>query len=80
MRRYGTSGPAPSNLVGKPAPEWALKDADGLEHKLADYRGTVVVIDFWAPWCGWCKLAMPALPKLLEKSAGRDVTQQYAVA
>jgi thiol-disulfide isomerase/thioredoxin len=64
---------APSNLVGKPAPEWALKDADGLEHKLADYRGKVVVIDFWATWCGWCKLAMPGLQKLHEKYAGRDV-------
>ncbi len=43
------------------------------EFRLEDYRGKVVVMDFWATWCGPCKLAMPGLQKLHEKYKDRDV-------
>jgi len=66
--------PAGKVDVGAVAPEFALKDASGKEHKLSDYKGRVVVLDFWATWCGPCKMAMPGLQKLHTKYKGRGVS------
>ncbi|MCB9848216.1 MAG: TlpA family protein disulfide reductase [Phycisphaeraceae bacterium] len=59
--------------IGAAAPAWTLKDPDGVEHSLADYRGKVVVLDFWATWCGPCKQAMPGVQKLHEDYKDRGV-------
>ncbi len=53
------------------APDWALRDADGKEHRLSDYKGKVVVLDFWATWCGPCLKLMPEIQGLHEKFKDR---------
>jgi peroxiredoxin len=46
---------------GQPAPDFSLKDSTGADLRLSDYRGTAVVLNFWATWCRPCKVEMPML-------------------
>lgn len=48
-------------LVGAPAPEITLKDLQGHDVRLSDFRGKVVLLNFWATWCKPCKEEMPAM-------------------
>lgn len=59
---------------GVKAPDWELKTADGRTVSLKSLRGKVVVMDFWASWCGPCKLAMPGMQKVHEKFKDKPVT------
>ncbi|HEY1756760.1 MAG TPA: TlpA disulfide reductase family protein [Bryobacteraceae bacterium] len=50
---------APALTVGNPVPAFKLKDSGGKTVKLSNYRGKVVLLDFWATWCTGCKQEMP---------------------
>jgi len=58
--------------VNSPAPDFILKDIEGKSVRLSDYRGKVVVLEFWATWCPPCKLAIPEFNSLYEKYIGRE--------
>ncbi len=64
---------SPGPKVGDKAIDWSLKDADGKTVKLADLKGKVVVMDFWATWCGPCRKAMPDIQRLHDDFKGKDV-------
>jgi len=49
------------------APDFTLEDMDGESYELQDYRGKVVLVNFWATWCPPCRKEMPALEALYKK-------------
>jgi len=55
---------AASSLEGQAAPDFVLKSATGENLRLSEYRGDVVLINFWATWCGPCRQEMPLLDDL----------------
>jgi peroxiredoxin len=59
LARQSKSAAPGAGLDGRPAPEFALKDGSGKTVKLADYRGKVLLLDFWATWCTGCKQEIP---------------------
>jgi peroxiredoxin len=61
-------------LLNQPSAEWTCKDLDGKEHAIKDYRGRVVVLDFWYRGCGWCIRAMPQMKEIASYFADKPVT------
>jgi len=55
------------------APEIELDDLGGQHHRLSDYRGKIVLINFWASWCPECIEEMPSLNKIYEKYKGKGL-------
>lgn len=58
---------AATDLSGKEAPDFALKSSSGENLRLSEYRGEVVMINFWATWCGPCRQEMPLLDELYSR-------------
>ncbi len=56
----------------KSAPNFSLVDSDGKRFTLADQRGNVVVLNFWATWCGGCKFELPYFVNYESKYHDRD--------
>lgn len=59
--------------LNMPAPLWELPDAEGKITKLEDLKGLVLVLDFWASWCGPCRKAMPALDNWMKHDMSKGV-------
>jgi len=57
---------------GKPLPDFSLLDLKGEKHSLSDYKGKVVLLNFWATWCPPCVKEMPSMQRLQDKYQGKD--------
>ncbi|MDD4444173.1 MAG: TlpA disulfide reductase family protein [Patescibacteria group bacterium] len=70
-------------MISMPAPDFSLKDDEGNTVRLSDFKGSVVILDFWASWCGPCIASFPAMLKAMNELKGEDVvflfinTQEY---
>ncbi len=62
-----------SELVGKLAPDFALDRLDGTKFRLSEQRGRIVVLDFWASWCGPCLQTMPQIDKVVREFSDQGV-------
>ncbi len=61
---FAATSLASSGLIGQPAPDFVLKSASGENLRLSEFRGDVVMINFWATWCGPCRQEMPLLDEM----------------
>ena len=60
--------------VGKPAPDIDLKNPDGKSIKLSSLKGKIVLLDFWASWCGPCRMEMPNVVAAYKKYKDKGFT------
>ena len=64
-------------LPGKPAPDLINKNPEGKEIKLSDLKGKVVLVDFWATWCGPCRMANKTMAPMKEELKDKDILYLY---
>lgn len=63
---------AETEAQGSLAPDFTVYDFDGIAHKLSDFRGKPVILNFWASWCGPCASEMPEFQSFYEQY-GEDI-------
>lgn len=61
------SASAQTALLGKAAPDFALRSSRGENIRLSEHSGEVVIVNFWSTWCGPCRQEMPRLDELYSK-------------
>lgn len=71
QRLWRVASAPPPPATGAPAPEFSVTTLDGAQLGLADLKGQVVLLDFWATWCPPCVASLPALGRLHEQFADR---------
>ena len=72
--------PEDAAAAGKPARlDFKLKDMNGVDVKLDSFKGKVILLNFWATWCGPCKAEIPSLVELQEKYADDLVVLGFSV-
>jgi thiol-disulfide isomerase/thioredoxin len=72
--------PEDAAFAGKPAKlDFKLKDMHGVDVRLDSFKGKVILINFWATWCGPCKAEIPSLVELQEKYADDLVVLGFSV-
>ncbi len=72
--------PKDGDAVGKPAPlNYTLKDMNGVDVKLASFKGKIILLNFWATWCGPCRAEIPALIELQTQYANDLVVLGFSV-
>ncbi|MCY4525972.1 MAG: redoxin domain-containing protein [Anaerolineaceae bacterium] len=64
------SAPSTGTAAGQIAPDFATSGDDGQALRLSDYRGQVVLLNFWATWCGPCRIEMPEFEQIHRERAG----------
>ena len=76
--------------IGQPAPSFKLPDMDGNEISLENFKGKIILLDFWATWCTPCRMTMPVVEKLSKEyqddmvlvavnmREAKDVVEEYA--
>ncbi|MHC5537156.1 TlpA family protein disulfide reductase [Singulisphaera rosea] len=70
---YTEEAKSNAKAIGRMAAEWTTTDLEGRSHSLTDYRGKVVILDFWSRGCGWCVQAMPQVKQLAEEFKDQPV-------
>jgi thiol-disulfide isomerase/thioredoxin len=63
-----------ASLARTPAPDWELTDLNGKAVKFSDFRGNVLILDFWATWCAPCRIEIPHFVELQKQYGNKGLT------
>jgi thiol-disulfide isomerase/thioredoxin len=68
-----SSGSAADLYLGGPAPDFWFETAEGQSTSLSDFKGKIVLINFWATWCTYCRMQMPYIEQIYEEWSGEEL-------